>query len=175
MPRLAATHCKRGHAFTPDNSYVRPNGSRNCKACKQVRMHEVYLRLKANKPSPLTVALNRRERDEAELYKHVLSLYRPPEPCPKCLRLSSFAPVSGRKSLACYQCGNNVSPLADSKIFLKTRVSLTAWRTAYMLLRNYPHITTHAMAHTIGYPYKTAYRIRQQLLRYPSEAEYYLS
>ena len=28
------THCIRGHAFTPDNTYIKPNGSRACKACK---------------------------------------------------------------------------------------------------------------------------------------------
>lgn len=32
-----ATHCKRGHAFTPENTYVQP-GTRNrrCRACKKL-------------------------------------------------------------------------------------------------------------------------------------------
>jgi len=29
------SHCHRGHRFTPDNTYVRPNGSRNCRACRK--------------------------------------------------------------------------------------------------------------------------------------------
>ena len=32
-----ATHCKRGHEFTPENTYVRPSGKRICKACRLVR------------------------------------------------------------------------------------------------------------------------------------------
>src|ERR1043165_2354272 len=27
------THCLRGHEFTPDNTYIRPNGSRMCRIC----------------------------------------------------------------------------------------------------------------------------------------------
>ncbi len=27
--------CKRGHEFKPENTYVRPNGQRTCKTCKQ--------------------------------------------------------------------------------------------------------------------------------------------
>ena len=28
------THCKHGHEFTPENTYVRPNGARQCRQCK---------------------------------------------------------------------------------------------------------------------------------------------
>ena len=31
--RLAQTHCKRGHEFTPQNTCVRPDGRRKCKRC----------------------------------------------------------------------------------------------------------------------------------------------
>lgn len=31
------THCHRGHPFTPDNTYVRPDGSRLCRACRVAR------------------------------------------------------------------------------------------------------------------------------------------
>lgn len=34
----AKTECKRGHPFTPENTYVNPaNGSRNCRACRPLR------------------------------------------------------------------------------------------------------------------------------------------
>lgn len=34
-PRSSATHCVRGHEFTAENTYVKPNGTRNCRACKR--------------------------------------------------------------------------------------------------------------------------------------------
>src|ERR1051326_6204138 len=30
------THCKRGHEFTRENTYIRPNGHRNCRRCMLV-------------------------------------------------------------------------------------------------------------------------------------------
>lgn len=30
----AQTHCKRDHAFTPENTYVRPRGWRECRKCR---------------------------------------------------------------------------------------------------------------------------------------------
>lgn len=35
--RALVTHCKRGHEFTPDNTYVYKNGSRFCRACQNIR------------------------------------------------------------------------------------------------------------------------------------------
>ena len=34
------THCKRGHRFDTDNTYVRPGGQRNCRECKRL-VHDV--------------------------------------------------------------------------------------------------------------------------------------
>ena len=31
------THCKHGHEFTPSNTYMRPDGNRDCKACAKSR------------------------------------------------------------------------------------------------------------------------------------------
>lgn len=31
----AKTHCKRGHEFTPENTYITSTGSRSCRACLQ--------------------------------------------------------------------------------------------------------------------------------------------
>jgi hypothetical protein len=33
----AKTHCKRGHEFTPDNTYIKGNGSRECRRCVAIR------------------------------------------------------------------------------------------------------------------------------------------
>jgi len=36
--------CQRGHEFKPENTYVRPNGKRTCKTCKQAYDREYYQR-----------------------------------------------------------------------------------------------------------------------------------
>ncbi len=36
--------CKRGHELKPENTYVRPNGQRECKTCKQASAREYYQR-----------------------------------------------------------------------------------------------------------------------------------
>jgi hypothetical protein len=36
----AKTHCKYGHEFTPDNTYIRENGGRTCRACGPRRRRE---------------------------------------------------------------------------------------------------------------------------------------
>jgi HNH endonuclease len=33
--RWKLTECHKGHPFTDDNTYVKPNGTRNCKACRR--------------------------------------------------------------------------------------------------------------------------------------------
>ena len=35
--QVAKTHCKTGHEFTPDNTYIYPNGQRACRACAKAR------------------------------------------------------------------------------------------------------------------------------------------
>ena len=36
MPK--ATHCKRNHEFTQENTYLSPSGSQHCKECRRLRM-----------------------------------------------------------------------------------------------------------------------------------------
>lgn len=40
------THCNNGHEFTPENTYVTKNGSRQCKRCTADRMKRAYWRQK---------------------------------------------------------------------------------------------------------------------------------
>ena len=42
-PRKPRTHCKRGHEFTPENTYVTPDG-RACLTCKRAKARENYER-----------------------------------------------------------------------------------------------------------------------------------
>lgn len=41
------THCKRGHEFTPENSYPQYHGGRGCKTCRRVRGLAYYHATKA--------------------------------------------------------------------------------------------------------------------------------
>ena len=42
MAKQGATHCKHGHEFTPENTYIRPNRptERECRVCKRRRKRE---------------------------------------------------------------------------------------------------------------------------------------
>lgn len=35
--RRELTHCKHGHEFTAENTQIRPNGNRSCRACGRIR------------------------------------------------------------------------------------------------------------------------------------------
>lgn len=41
-PRAPRTHCRRGHLFTPETTFQRPNGSRTCRTCLNTRRRELY-------------------------------------------------------------------------------------------------------------------------------------
>lgn len=43
----AKTHCPRGHAYTPENTHRRADGSRRCRICGRAACSRNYLRLKA--------------------------------------------------------------------------------------------------------------------------------
>lgn len=43
------THCKRGHAFTPDNTKITSSGGRACRRCVAMLSHQRYLRKKQAK------------------------------------------------------------------------------------------------------------------------------
>lgn len=36
-----STHCRRGHEWTPENVYIRPDGSRMCRECRRIRDRSV--------------------------------------------------------------------------------------------------------------------------------------
>jgi hypothetical protein len=37
---LNKTHCKHGHEFTEVNTYIRPEGKRNCRTCQRIRQRK---------------------------------------------------------------------------------------------------------------------------------------
>ena len=40
------THCKNGHEYTDENTYIRPDGNRDCRECVRIRGREYYQRKK---------------------------------------------------------------------------------------------------------------------------------
>jgi hypothetical protein len=46
--RAGATHCRRGHEFSPDNTYVYPDGRRECRTCCRMRQAARYAARKAS-------------------------------------------------------------------------------------------------------------------------------
>ena len=43
----AKTHCIHGHEYTPENTYRRPRGVRECRACRAERTYRIYLARRA--------------------------------------------------------------------------------------------------------------------------------
>lgn len=51
--RTRCTHCERGHTFGPDNTYLRRDGKRGCKACRRQNMRDYYARQRTGTPNGL--------------------------------------------------------------------------------------------------------------------------
>jgi hypothetical protein len=48
LPPDEVTHCSAGHEYTPENTYIRPNGQRDCRQCANLRTREY----RSRHPSP---------------------------------------------------------------------------------------------------------------------------
>jgi hypothetical protein len=47
QPSASKTHCVNGHEYDPENTYLRPNGHRDCRACIRTRVATYKARLLA--------------------------------------------------------------------------------------------------------------------------------
>lgn len=43
--RLARMHCKHGHLYSLENTYITPHGARDCRACKKAADERRYARI----------------------------------------------------------------------------------------------------------------------------------
>lgn len=48
-PHKGKTHCKNGHEFTPENTYLHPSGSRLCRTCRRVYRNNYWWNFERNK------------------------------------------------------------------------------------------------------------------------------
>jgi len=60
--------CQRGHEFKPENTYVRSDGQRRCKTCRQTSAREYYQR-NLEKCKAYSRAYYEQHRDERLAYK----------------------------------------------------------------------------------------------------------
>jgi hypothetical protein len=91
--RPKQTHCQRGHAFSPDNTYVNPIGKRHCRTCHKARV-SVWLQNPVNKEKHRLSGL--KSYTHAREY-HLRSTYR--------MRLEDYDALFHRQNGACAICG----------------------------------------------------------------------
>ncbi len=59
--------CQRGHEFKPETTYVRPNGTRTCKTCRQAYERE-YRQLNPEKGKASARAYRQRNLEKHKAY-----------------------------------------------------------------------------------------------------------
>jgi hypothetical protein len=86
VAKAAKTHCPHGHEYTEDNTYVRSDGHRECRACHRAQVNRAYRR---NKPLVGAPNSTRTHCPQGHPYDEV-NTYRPPGSnsrfCRACLR-----------------------------------------------------------------------------------------
>jgi len=60
--------CQRGHEFKPENTYVRPNGERTCRTCRQAYARE-YRQRNLEKRKAYKRAYYQRNSEKIKAYK----------------------------------------------------------------------------------------------------------
>lgn len=83
-PRARKAQCKRGHEFTHENTYVKPDGRRECRACMQEHRLERTTRERAQRPPsvPRTHCHSGHEYTPENTYRYTNGTRR----CRECMR-----------------------------------------------------------------------------------------
>lgn len=84
--------------------------------------------------------------------------------CPKCgVSESKYYRVRGRKCYECKDCGNQISPLANT-IFHKSNTSLKSWFYAiYLFSASKNGVSAKELERHLGVTYKCAWRIANRI------------
>jgi len=111
----AATHCKRGHEFTPENTAVSPGGHRECKTCNYARKKAAKTSCPKGHPySEDNVVLSSSGRRMCSV---CLAASKVKAPCGVCGSPKEML-VSGR--LRCRPCGNRRASKSRRRRILTT-------------------------------------------------------
>jgi formylmethanofuran dehydrogenase subunit E len=83
-PRARKASCKRGHEFTAENTYLKPDGRRECRACLQTYRQERTAREREMRPSaaPRTRCDSGHEFTPENTYRYPSGKRR----CRECMR-----------------------------------------------------------------------------------------
>jgi hypothetical protein len=83
-PRALKTHCKRGHEFTTENTYLKPDGRRECRSCMQAHRQERTAREREQRPpaAPRTHCDSGHEYTPENTYRYPNGKRR----CRECMR-----------------------------------------------------------------------------------------
>lgn len=121
------TRCAQGHEYTPENTYTAPNGDRQCRICRRVRVAETYSRrrevyLERNRAkraaNPEKHRAESREWARANPEKRALCdrVKRHRKRAAGHLTAAEWRSVLAKYGTACLACGSDDPPTIDHVI-----------------------------------------------------------
>jgi len=92
--------------------------------------------------------------------------------CPACAQRATFHPIKNRRAFACQECGHHIFPCVGT-VFAHSSTPLTKWFLAiYLMAGTRGQISGKDLQRRLGVTYKTAWRIRDELRKVMTSADY---
>jgi hypothetical protein len=65
-PFQPKSHCKRGHEFTPENTYIPPGGGKRCRTCHREKARISGVQRRGNSPADKAETRQKAAREQAK-------------------------------------------------------------------------------------------------------------